>query len=290
MGITTLKIFNVIVGKASLNNKLYQWNEPLGKDRETKKNQLCRIASNLQKYVQQNVPDEKIDFLVTNTMPIREPNVSLAINMKCTLNLLTVEQWIGLGEDIKNMMKELITEVNELAQLEIHTIPQIVVKDAQQLNLISEEVVGNAVYVSSEQGKAILGELITLAQSNMSIDYEMDGDALKIRPLPVVMSVKEVGTPTTRDVYVSYSDFLTDKFGIYLKSSNRRMVDVSCKALTQREKLCVANKKRCEARVVFAAEVIRKPNGKTEERITDIIEVLEIFEDKLCPIQNEIDV
>ncbi|MFT6905246.1 MAG: hypothetical protein ACJAS1_001900 [Oleiphilaceae bacterium] len=278
-------IFKVTMSKVSYNNNSYDWRDPDGMNREKIKGELTDIARQLTGHVKETIPDEKISFLVTNTMPVEEPTVSLAINMQGTLNLITAEQWANLGNDITKMLTGLISKVNKLAELNTLTFPEIIVEDAQQLNLISEEVSDTSILVSSEREKAILKPVINLAQSNQSINYEINGVQSSLKIVPEGVTVKKAGPTVVRNVYVTYFDFLKPKFGIYRTLDAVRMVEVSCTGPEQEEKLQKAYELKCEAQVMFATEIKTNGKGKIEEKLTEIIEVLEIYEDRRCPVQ-----
>jgi len=289
MDTNSITIFKVIISKATRDSDSYQWPDPEGIKPEAIKGHLSRMANQLEQQVKDAALDEKIRFSVANTMPIEDPTVSLAINMHCILSSLTLEQWRTIGENIKKSLKSLSSKVNTLAESNTHAFPQIIVKDPQQLDMISEKVDRKAITVSSGHEKIILKTLINLAQSNNTIKYEIDGAESILQTLPTVNSVTEGVKSITRVVYVTYYDYLNTKFGIVFKSKNIRILDVRCSGLAQKEKLYAAYKLKCEARVTFSTTIITKPNGKTEEKITEILEVIEIFEDKKCPLQKEID-
>jgi hypothetical protein len=281
-------IFKVTMSKVSYNNNSYDWTDPDGMNREKIKRELTDIARQLTEHAKETVPDEQISFVVTNTMPVEEPTVSLAINMQGTLNLLTAEQWANLGNDITKLLTRLISEVNKLAESNTLTFPEIIVKDAQQLNLISEEVSDRSILVSSEREKAILEPLINLAKSNQSINYEINGVQSSLKIVPEGVTVKKAGPTAVRNVYITYFDYLKLKFGIFRTLDGIRMIEVSCTGPVQEEKLQIAYELKCEVQVKFATEIKTNRKGKIEEKLTEIIEVLEIYEDSRCPVQNQI--
>jgi hypothetical protein len=289
MSINSITVIKVIVSKATCNNDFYQWEDPKDLKREAVKSYLNKIANHLEKQTKACGHSEKISFSVANTMPIADPTVSLAINMHCTLSSLTLEQWVTIGENIKRSLENLFSKINKLAASNTHVFPHIIVKDPMQMSMLSEKINNKAIAVASEQEKGILRNLINLAQSNNIIKYEINGAESSLQTLPIIVSEIDVGEPINTVVYVTYYDYLNKKFGIVIKSKNKRIVELTCRLLAQREKLYIAYKLKCEVRVELSTEIVKKDNGKTEEKVTGILKVIEMSEDKKCPLQEEFD-
>jgi hypothetical protein len=285
MNNNSLILFEKILTEASSDHDSYEWTVPSETEVTVEMNCLAQIANHLQKEEKGSGHGEKINFSVVHRLSNEDQTVTLSIKMHGTLGSLTLEQWKMRGSEIKKSLTDPISKVKRLAESDALTFPQIIVADLLQTNMINESIDDNICTVASKHKKGILECFINLSQLGHSTRYRIDGVEYTLGSLPQVIRTPDKVSEITRVVYVTYFDYLITTWGICLISKNKRIKEITCNDSTQEEKLYAAYRLGCEARIRFAT-VIKTVNGRPKEVITEILEVIEIFEDKKCPSQT----
>ena len=288
MNDNSLIVLDKILTEASSDRDSYKWTAPSETEVAVQKNCLVQIANHLQQEEKGSAHAEKITFSVVYRLSIKDQTVSLSIIMHGTLGSMTLEQWKMRGSEIKKSLADPISKVNKLAESDALTFPQIIVADPLQTNMINESVDDNICTVASKHKKGVLEGFINLSQLQHSNRYRIDGVESILGSLPRVIRAPDKVSEITRVVYVTYYDYLITTWGICLISKNIRIKEIMCNDSAQEEKLYAAYKLGCEARIRFAT-VIKTINGRSKEMITEILEVIAIFEDKKCPSQRIFD-
>jgi hypothetical protein len=250
---------------------------------------LNKIATLLQKHVASLDLNEKIEFSVKHKAVNTDLDVCLAICVKCQLRSMTMEQFQIFIDDIQRSQKSVLEQVDILGKNDTYKIPQVIISDGQQYDMTSEEFDSDAITVRSKLEKDIFDLAVKISQSNAGLKYKIDGSESRLANLPITVKAVEPSEPIVERVYVSYFDYVKSFSCVVFLSNGKRIRELRCDDPTQRRKLEAASKLKCEVDVRFATEVIKVGGEKPKTQITEILEVVEIYEDKKYPEQDELD-
>lgn len=283
---SSIYVTAIKISKAVLVNESFEWSISAGDSSDRVKTHLNNITEQLQKLSGHLDVEEKITVSLIAALNVAGQDVLLAVKVECELRKITLEQFQNLGSDLKEKLSVLFAKSNQLADSDTCKLPQVIVMNEQLFDMTSEELDGQAIAVKTSFEKNIFYEVVKLAQLNKGLKYKIDGVEARLKQLPVSIPVVEAGKPIVQRVYVSYHDYVKLLGCVVFLSNGKRIRDLRCDDQNERQKLEKASKLECEVDVRFATEVIKRGSNKSKTRITKILEVLEIYEDRKYPKQQ----